>query len=125
MSSDYDWEVRPAPDASIAGTHGQGSIFARESELRAWLGEPGEGDGEKVSREWVVEYKAPRYARFVPATIYDWKETSLYDEELLSPQRLRELDYVREWHVGGHEEDAARAVQYAFAAWKNGWEVRV
>lgn len=89
-----------------------GAVVARESELRALLGEPGEGDGYKVSLEWRgrVFEDGKADAGGIPFTIHDWKETSLYDEDLLTPAHLRELDFPREWTIAGRNKRTAELV---------------
>lgn len=96
----------------IGGTSLVGEFIARESELRALLGEPGEGDGYKVSLEWYGRVTEDEHTdmRGRVFTIYDWKETSLYDDALASPEHLRALDFPREWHIGGHDKRTAELV---------------
>lgn len=107
--------------SSIGGTSYCGVIVARESAIRAWLGEPGEGDGYKVSLKWrgrVIEDETTDLAGRV-FTLYDWKETNLYDEDLLTPAHLHELNFPREWHIGGFDEKTADLVKQAFAEWED------
>lgn len=77
--------------------------------LRDLLGPPGEGDGYKVAFEWVLIGPSG-----IIATIYDWKGTLLYDEDLASPAEFMPggglFNEPMEWHIGGHGPEAARFV---------------
>lgn len=87
-------------DADISGTSFIRTFSATYQELVKALGEPihydgdFEGDG-KVSTEWVIE------GRNGPWTIYDWKETSLWDGEYDSPTAFRARSTPYDWHIGG------------------------
>lgn len=61
------------------------------------FGPPSDGDGYKVSTEWIVTYNDSTY------TIYDYKDTDLYDEFLPSVEEFRSKCYYK-WHIGGCEE---------------------
>lgn len=70
---------------------------ASYSDLVTLLGEPNAGsDGYKVSTEWCVTYSNQTYS------IYDYKETSLYDEEMPTVKVFRGRDHY-DWHVGARE----------------------
>lgn len=60
------------------------------------------GDQYKVSRVWIFEFNGN------PFTVYDWKETSLYDTHL-PPENLFWEQKLVELHVGSrspkHEEN--------------------
>ena len=62
-------------DANIYGTHYHDEIVTNYSTLEDLLGPPGEGDGYKISGRWVFEDD-----RGQVVTLYDWKETELYDD---------------------------------------------
>lgn len=62
--------------------------------LVSLFGKPSDGGCYKVSTEWNVTYKGKTYS------IYDYKETNLYDEELPSVEEFRRLPYYT-WHIGG------------------------
>jgi len=69
-------------------------IDVNPSDLFLFFGDGGESDGYKVSKEWVFEYKEMVFA------LYDWKSTSLYDEDLPSPKEFWAQESV-ELHIGG------------------------
>jgi len=71
-----------------------GYITLSYAELVQLFGEPGFDDGYKVSSEWAIV--GPR----VYCTIYDYKETNLYDDDLPSVDEFRALPSY-EWHIGG------------------------
>lgn len=74
-----------------------GNIDASYKELEALLGPPnGEASGDgKVSTEWVLGHNGQVFS------LYDYKETSLYDSELPSVEAFRaQPSYC--WHIGGH-----------------------
>lgn len=79
------------------GTCLQGEFDCSYSELVAAIGKPNSsGDGYKVSTEWVLaDDETGRVF-----TIYDWKETSMYDRSLPSSVSLRAAPTVN-WHIGG------------------------
>ncbi len=58
-------------------------------------GSPYDGDG-KVSTEWLVRDEHDNVF-----TVYDYKETSLYDDCLPSVADFRRQIFHR-WHIGGH-----------------------
>jgi hypothetical protein len=77
----------------------------RYSTLVALFGEPLEGDENKVSGEWIV-----RDADGNLLTIYDWKETDLWDSDLPSVEEFRKVAdgrYGHDWNVGGKNREAA------------------
>lgn len=95
-------------DADIGGTSLKGYVHAKYKELESLFGEPLEGDGLKVSGEWVfVSEQGDTF------TIYDWKQTELYDNELPSIKKFRASDDVVEFNVGG------RTSAVEFLQWLN------
>ena len=56
-------------------THKVGAVKSNYQKLKAVFGEPGEGEGYKVSMEWLLEDSKGRLF-----SIYDWKMSNLYDE---------------------------------------------
>ena len=101
--------------ASAAGTSLRGTFRATYQQVVAAFGEPNStGDDYKVTTEWVL-----RFANGTLVTIYDWKETSKYDDELPQPSYVRSGALI-EWHIGGHNYDAVRCVQKYFADAKGG-----
>ena len=100
------------------GTSLRGYVTTSYAKLVGLLGEPnGQTDDYKVSTEWVVTYRGESY------TIYDYKETNLYDEGAPTVEEFRAQSSY-EWHIGGaHEASAflqvlARATEGTFRA---GW----
>ena len=65
-----------------------------------FLDETGDGDG-KVSTEWIIKSDHGEIL-----TIYDYKETSLYDSDLPSPAEFRKRASY-EWHIGGKDKSSA------------------
>jgi len=87
--------MKSEPNASIAGTSRVGNFRATYKELFDLFGEPVESDGYKVSTEWKVRYFEKIY------TIYDYKETNLYSDELPSVEEFRSDKNPKLWGVGG------------------------
>lgn len=86
------------PGVTLGGEHNGSSLAGYMSApykaLRTLLGPPNcEGDGYKVSTEWVVTFGGQTY------TIYDYKETRGYDRDLPSVRTFRALP-VYDWHIG-------------------------
>jgi hypothetical protein len=63
------------PDADIDRTHKIGQIVLVARQLVDRFGPPGEADGYKVSGEYRFEDSQGRVY-----TVYDWKETTLFDD---------------------------------------------
>ncbi len=87
---------------SMVGTWLQGYFTCAFADLVRILGAPSsdawasptDGDG-KVSTEWTVRADDGRVF-----TVYDYKETSLYDSDLPSVDAFRAQPSHR-WHIGG------------------------
>lgn len=79
-----------------AGTHLQGYVEAPYAKLHALFGEPST-DGYKVSSEWVLEFEGRVY------TVYDYKDTNLYDLEAMSVDAFRALPSFN-WHIGSIDD---------------------
>lgn len=75
-----------------AGTHLQGYVEAPYAKLHALFGEPST-DGYKVSSEWVLAFEGHVY------TVYDYKDTNLYDSDAMSVDEFRALPSFN-WHIG-------------------------
>lgn len=91
-----------------AGTSLQGYVTAQYSQLVAIFGEPSKDvDGYKVSTEWEITF-----ANGVEATIYDYKDTNLYSDELPTPDAFRAATEQTpyEWHIGGYDKSAVALV---------------
>jgi hypothetical protein len=103
-------------DNIVGGTCLQGYLNMPFSRLVAVLGEPGEGDGYKVAFEWQL-----RFDDGTVATIYDYKVSSLYDDESApTPETMRTNEFS-DWHVGGNSKRALELVTELFAERKRHW----
>ena len=71
------------------------TITVNPLKLLKFLGKDYVSDDYKISREWICEFNGNVF------TVYDWKETSLYDERLPSPDAFWSGSEV-ELHVGSH-----------------------
>ena len=84
----------------LAGISLQGYLTASFDELKSVFGEPNSpGDDYKVSTEWEIK----GIDSGAELTIYDWKETVLYDSHELTVEDFRKLPSY-EWHVGGNSK---------------------
>lgn len=97
---------RPAVWGDLNGSHRQGYITATRRDLEAFFGKPGDGDGDKVTTEWLIVFEDAEGSS-IPVTIYDWKYGS-------QPS----LDTVYQWHIGGFSSAAVEAL-FTYL-----WEVR-
>ena len=85
------------------GTSLQGYVTTTYAELVARFGEPTLTNGDKVTAEWVLDFKVVKPGEadedfdYVTATIYDWKE---YETPMGNYR----------WHIGGKDLDAVEAV---------------
>lgn len=102
-------------DANASGTSACGEFTASFADLYKAFGKPAHtgkrndgGDG-KVSTEWIFRSTTNSEEVF---TIYDYKETSLYERGLPSVRAFRALPSY-DWHVGGKNEASAAG----FIAW--------
>lgn len=83
-----------------------GEITAPYSKLVELLGEPNvESDGYKVSTEWSLVLEDGTDFR-----LYDYKETSLYDEGLPTVDEFRALP-AYSWHIGAALENGSPRVR--------------
>jgi hypothetical protein len=87
--------------ARVGGTSLRGGITTSYAKLKALFGEAKESDGHKVSSEWVFEDEDGSVA-----TLYDWKQTSLYDEEYPSVDEFRAQSSY-DWHIGAKTPEVA------------------
>jgi hypothetical protein len=83
-------------DADINGTCLKNYVEASYEDLEALFGAPMPGDDYKVSGEWVFESEEGDVV-----TLYDWKETSLYDSGLPSVEEFRTRNNIC-FHVGAN-----------------------
>jgi hypothetical protein len=82
------------------GTFLIGEFETSYAKLLAAFGEPNaQGDKYKVSTEWNFVFREEVF------TVYDWKETSLYDDDRApSVAEFRALPSYA-WHIGGHGKE--------------------
>ncbi len=88
-----------------------GYITASYAELERLLGPPNAAsDGYKVSTEWTLSFNGAIY------TLYDYKETNFYDDDLPSVDEFRALPNY-DWHVGSPMTDgqSTRADEFIVA----------
>lgn len=94
------------PNANPAGcSFHDTTIDCSFSQLVALFGPPLESDGYKISGEWLFTDKSGNVA-----TVYDWKETSLYDSDYPTVEELRSQPVV-EWHIGARDQANARRLK--------------
>lgn len=105
-------------DADIGGTSLKGYVTARFSHIVAAFGAPiDEADGYKVSTEWNI-----KFSDGLVATIYDYKDTNLYDSSLPIVEDFRDLadkGEGYEWHIGGRDSvvvDRIKAILVSVSA---------
>lgn len=90
-------------EADICGTSLQGYVTASYSKLVEMFGQPADGDGCKVSTEWAFTDESGN-----AVTLYDYKQTSMYDDGLPSVAEFRARS-AYEWHIGAKSRDIAQA----------------
>jgi len=87
---------------STVGTSLCGYVKTSYANLVRLFGEPNsEGDEYKVSTEWNL-----RRSGGGVATIYDYKETNLYDSDGMTVDEFRQLPEYN-WHIGGNSQEIA------------------
>ena len=84
-----------------AGTCYQLDLITSFTELQILFGPPAEGDQCKVSTEWTFKSEGKFFS------IYDWKSTDLYDDNLPSVEDLRSLP-SHDWHIGAVDKESAQ-----------------
>jgi hypothetical protein len=82
--------------SSMVGSSLKGYITASHDELVSVFGLPKDVDGDKVSTQWIVQAGNTQYS------IYDYKETNVYDDRLPSVEQFRARASY-EWHIGGFD----------------------
>lgn len=96
------------PEANINGTSLQGYVRVAAADLVARFGQPEKSDGYKVSGEYLFTDETGRVF-----TIYEYKETSLYDGDGPSPQAFWSSTVPFNFHIGAMSKDGVDT----FAAW--------
>lgn len=85
-----------------------GYVTCSYDDLVEVFGEPNStGDGYKTSTAWFVKDTKTGET----CEIYDWKETVLYDETLMSVEKFRSLPSYR-WHIGGTSFDVDALIEF-------------
>lgn len=83
----------------LCGSSLQGSIKLDPHKLIWYQGLPGESDGYKVSGEYIFESEDKKSV----LSLYDWKMTSLYDKDYLTPFEVWLSDSL-ELNIGGFSQ---------------------
>ena len=98
---DNDFQVISDPNEayeSVGGTSLQSYIAIKPVHLVWTFGKPLEADGYKVSGEYVFKHRSGQMI-----TLYDWKNTNLYDPEIsLMPNDFWTSNKNYEFHIGAH-----------------------
>jgi hypothetical protein len=96
--------------AESDGTHRFDAVAIAPASVVRCFGAGFEGDGYKVSRQWVF-----RRAGLI-FTVYDWKSTSLYDPDFWNPDELWQSVWPFDLHIGSKhpatEKDVAEFIAY-------------
>ena len=87
--------------ANASGTSLRGSIITSYAKLKTLFGEARESDGYKVSSEWTFEGPNGEVV-----TLYDYKQTNLYDREYPSVEEFRAQSSY-DWHIGANTVEIA------------------
>lgn len=96
--------------ANVNGTSYKGFFHADYQEIVSAFGPPNsEGDGYKVSCEWVIEFEDG-----LVATIYDWKIGKYWSEDGFGGYGL-EPEEIRDWNIGGHTGQVVERVKNILA----------
>jgi hypothetical protein len=104
-----EWKSVPW-SAAVNGTSLQGYCETSFATLKDLFGEHCASDGYKVSTEWVVSN-----GKHV-VTIYDYKETRLYDRRLPTVDQFRQQT-SHQWHLGAKSQNVVESF-LAFLALK-------
>lgn len=121
MASAKQQFKRFVPTTEYAGSGLQGYVNLSYKELRKIFGAPLHSDGYKVSTEWCIKDVVTGRT----FSLYDYKETNLYDSDLPSVRKFRQLPSY-DWHIGCNDLRAsdAEALQ-AFLSERVGRQVTV
>lgn len=95
----------------IAGTSRQGYAPFSYDRIVEVFGEPDETPwGDESAFHWSITF-----ADGTVASLYDYKDSSLYDERLPSPEQMKH-DFMM-WHIGGNGWPAVQLVIQALSWW--------
>ena len=100
MSNNYSYDV-DQDQGGACGTSRKGDINASFADLKELLGEPTfEGKGDKITTEWVVNWKDDHNDERGIFTLYDWHYARNFGN-----------DYeVIQWNIGGNNYNDVLAV---------------
>lgn len=93
-------------DHAMSGTHYQGQINIRYSDLVRLFGNPLPGDAYKTEAEWLLRFHDYDADRYIVVTIYDWKRGPSYCGEEYGIR----AEFNEVWHVGGHSGEAVHVL---------------
>ena len=88
-------------DAGIDGTALMGAVEVSYQRIVDVLGQPNEGDGEKVDAEWIIQFSDG-----LVATIYNYKSGKNYNGN----EGQRTVDII-DWHIGGKDPKVVKRVK--------------
>ena len=107
----FDYKVVENDKAGGTSFHDV-TVVVSAKKLKKLLGNPGEGDGYKVSGSYTVTDGEHFF------TIYDWKQTTLYDKYTYYGKKAKDVKVF--WnsekvhlHIGHFREDLAFAIELA------------
>ncbi len=101
-------EYRINPNISRNGTSLYGGVKLKPIELLLVFGKPMTSDGYKVSGEYTFEHTETG----TPITLYDWKHTTLYDNDGIKPVDFWKLDEEVQFNIG-----STNSMVYGFERW--------
>ena len=101
-------EYKINPNIETGGTYLFAEVKLKPIELLLAFGKPHTMDSYKVSGEYMFEHTETG----TPITLYDWKYTTLYDNEGMKPVDFWKLDEEVEFHIGSNNSMA-----YGFDKW--------
>lgn len=106
-----DEKVNWQRGADIAGTSQQGYAPFSYDRIVEVFGEPDEKSWDSSSAfTWSILFEDSTVA-----SIYDYKESSVYDERLPSPEQMKQ-DFMG-WHIGGRGWYSVALVMAALSPW--------
>ena len=102
-------EYRINPNIETGGTYVMSEVMLKPIELILVFGKPHISDSYKVSGEYLFEHTETG----TPITLYDWKYTTLYDEEDgIKPVDFWKLDEEVQFNIGSNN-----SMVYGFDKW--------
>jgi len=101
-------EYRINPNIKTGGTSRFSEVKLKPIELLLVFGKPMVCDSYKVSGEYTFEHTETG----TPITLYDWKHTTLYDQDGIKPVDFWKLDEEVEFNIG-----STNSMVYGFERW--------